>query len=250
MGYKIDLRGEKYGRLTVLEYVETMNRNPRWLCKCDCGNTTITTTCKLRSGHTKSCGCLSKETSSLIGKRYVANMQKANYKHGGVNDRLYRVWSSMLSRCNNQNDDAYKWYGARGITVHEEWHDYSVFKEWAEGSGYDPNAKNRECTLDRIDTNGDYCKTNCRWVDAKTQSNNRRSNRLYTYNGETKNIKQWSEQYGIEYATLRNRLVVHNWDIERALTEKVNERGRHCAVGSRCCAGNEQSNATRTTWKT
>ena len=154
--------GERFGRLVVIaESTERRNNQLCWICRCDCGKITEPIMGgNLRSGHTKSCGC--KKT-----------------KHGKYNTRLYQVWHGMKKRCHCKTDQAYKNYGGRGITVCDEWkNDFSSFEKWAFANGYDETAKQGECTLDRIDVNGNYEPSNCRWVDMKTQQNNRRNNIL------------------------------------------------------------------------
>lgn len=154
-----DLTGDRYGMLTVvgMDTKTTKGGERFWICRCDCGNTTSVRTGSLRSGNTKSCGCMER------------------MKHGGSHSRLYGVWESMKRRCNNPNCDHYESYGGRGIKVCEEWNEsFYAFQQWAESSGYDPDAPHGECTLDRIDNNGNYGPSNCHWVDMKTQAGNRR----------------------------------------------------------------------------
>jgi len=107
--------------------------------------------------------------------------------------RLRYVWSSMLRRCENTGDKSYPRYGGKGINVCEEWHDFQTFAAWAFESGYDPYAEHMQCTIDRVDADGDYSPTNCRWVGMKIQSNNRHSNHLIELRGETHTIAEWAD---------------------------------------------------------
>lgn len=96
------------------------------------------------------------------------------HKHGDVGTRLYNVWKAMRQRCSDPGCKDYPNYGGRGITICPEWDDYTAFRSWALASGYDSEAPRGVCTIDRTDVDGDYCPTNCRWVDSKTQANNKR----------------------------------------------------------------------------
>lgn len=127
--------------------------------------------------------------------------------------RLKRIWDSMKQRCENSADIHYKNYGGRGIAICDSWRVFSGFKEWALLNGYD-----KHLTLDRINNDGNYEPSNCRWTTQKEQCNNKRTNHMISYNGETKTIAQWAEATGITASTIEHRLNRGNWDIERALT--------------------------------
>jgi len=161
----IDLIGNKYGKLEVIKRVENNNSNKIcYLCKCDCGKLKIIQGASLKNGRTKSCGCIRNE--------FVV---KKNTKHNLSNSRLYIVWKNMKERCLNKNCHKYKDYSARGITICKEWkNNFESFYNWAYKNGYDENAKYGKCTIDRINNDGNYEPSNCRFVDMKIQCNNRR----------------------------------------------------------------------------
>ncbi|MDR0475049.1 MAG: hypothetical protein LBH43_15420 [Treponema sp.] len=211
MGQFIDLTGKRFGRLTVIERAENGSRgNSRWACKCDCGKMIVIRADHLRSRqHKISCGCF------LFGKK----------THGDSGKRLYRIWVQMKLRCENQSSKESrdkKNYRDRGIRVCQEWHDYKVFKAWALKNGYNDNL-----SIDRIDNNGNYEPSNCRWADIITQANNTRRNINIKYNGKTMTLKQWSTELGIKYRTLSWRIMESGWSIEAAFTTPVNMRYSH-----------------------
>lgn len=195
MGKIIDLTGMKFGKWTVIELTDKGNRKEtRWLCKCDCGKIKSVDSACLRNGKTKSCGCSSGQYKS-----------QNSTKIKNANQRLCRIFYEMRDRCLNSNLKCYKNYGGRGIKVCDEWLDKKNgrvnFYNWAMKNGY-----RDDLTLDRINNNGNYEPSNCRWVTRKEQQNNRRNNRYITYKGETHTMKQWSEFLNISYSAFKQRL--------------------------------------------
>lgn len=207
---KNNLQGMKFGRLTVLSYIPgTKKKGNKWVCKCDCGNLTEVYHNALTRNVSKSCGCLRKEVSG-----------KTNLQHGITDTRIYKIWEGIKSRCSNSKLSCYKNYGGRGIKVCQEWlHSPTAFYNWAIANGYEENL-----TLDREDVNGDYTPQNCRWVDYKTQANNKRTNAIYELNGELKTLAQWCDIFGINYFIVHNRLRSGNYTLQEALTEEINSR--------------------------
>ena len=172
MGKLVDLTGQKFGRLTVIERAgkTAHGEHAKWLCRCECGNVITAASNNLRSGNTTSCGCFQSEIASKMGM--------ANKTHGKSRTRLHKVWAGMIARCYDPGKPYYKHYGGRGITVCDEWrNDFQAFHDWAMANGYDPNAPFGKCTIDRIDVDGNYCPENCRWVSMKVQSSNRRNSK-------------------------------------------------------------------------
>lgn len=144
-----------------------------------------------------------------------------NYKDGRKGTRLYRIYNNMKTRCYNPNSKSYKYYGARGIGICSEWlNNFSAFKVWALSNGYQDNL-----TIERLDVNGNYDPSNCVWATYKVQANNTRSNHLFTIDGITMNLTEWSEYYSISVKTVRDRLL-RGWDIKRALITPADPKYR------------------------
>lgn len=205
---RVDLSGRRFGRLTAIRATDerTHDGGVLWLCRCDCGNVCKVKTAYLISGHTSSCGCLSREKASANGKI-------PHYKHNGSRTRLYGVWRNMLQRCYSPNKDNYPNYGGRGITVCDEWKkDFGAFQKWALANGYDKDAPRGACTLDRIDNNKGYSPQNCRFVSMHIQAVNKRNlpkrqgpKPLYEIDGEVKTSKEWSIVAGISQKCFLDR---------------------------------------------
>lgn len=159
----IELTGRRFGKLVVLKREQNEpKKHARWLCRCDCGKEVIIQSHCLIQRSQQSCGCL---------------LAEMHLTHGKTNSRLYNVWNCMKQRCGNPNNHNYKEYGERGISVCDEWKcNFEAFEKWSLENGYNPNAKRGECTIDRIDVNGNYEPSNCRWVSMKVQSKNKRNN--------------------------------------------------------------------------
>lgn len=199
--------GEKFNRLTVIRR-DTGHRDKtriHWMCKCECGKWVSVATHDLRSGNTKSCGCLRDEKAR-------ANMTT----HGESKTKLYAVWNTMMSRCYNPKTERYNRYGGRGITVCDEWlHNYQAFRDWANSNGYKEGL-----TIDRIDVDGNYCPDNCRWVSSLEQQNNTSRNRYITLDGETHTMAEWARKTGISVAAINSRLK-SGWGVKETLTTPV-----------------------------
>lgn len=140
------------------------------------------------------------------------------YVHGGTGTRLHNIWLSMRERCNRPNHPYYDSYGGRGITICEEWNDFRKFHEWAANNGYSDSLQ-----IDRIDFNGNYEPSNCRWVTVKEQQNNKRTNRFVIYHGKKYTLTQLAEKTGIKKTTLKERLN-NGWSIEDAVNRPVRLR--------------------------
>ena len=199
--------GDKFNKIEIIEILpEKTRRGERLIkCRCDCGKELIVP--RYRFGLKKciySCGC-SDRRKTAGGK----------HKHP-----LYKVWVDMRNRCYYENDISYHRYGGRGIIMCEEWRtSFIPFYEWSVKNGYQHGLQ-----LDRINNNGNYEPSNCRWVDCVTQNNNRGNNRLLTYNNETKTAMEWSRLTGIKRSTIVERLK-RGWSIEEALT--IDSEGRY-----------------------
>lgn len=206
-----DLTGKQFGRWLVKEYVG----KEKWLCICECGNQKIVKGRNLRSGESKSCGCLHKEIIS-----------RNSTKHGLTNTRIYKAWLNMKSRCYNPNVPKFKNHGGKGITVCNEWLNFENFCKWSMENGYDA-----KLTIDRINNELGYGPDNCRWSTYKEQNNNTKQNHIISFNGKSQTIAQWADELGFVYNTLAER-IRRGWSIEEAFNHPVQH---HCEKEKKCC---------------
>lgn len=172
-----EMIGKQFGRLTVIGMDGIKNHHAQWLCKCECGLTTLAYAYQLNSGNKKSCGCLRIDEASKHIPPALKGKANPTYKHGGKSgktERLYMTWWNMLKRCETKSANRYANYGGRGINVCEEWHDYGNFRKWAYDNGYydqDENLRRADkLSIDRIDPDGNYEPNNCRWISLSENS--------------------------------------------------------------------------------
>jgi hypothetical protein len=180
MKRRVDLSGMTFGRLTVIKPVA----GSRWLCECSCGATVSPKTSSLRSGNTKSCGC--------YRSQFTTGRNITSGTHGMSNTPEHRIWRNIHQRCENANDNDFKNYGDRGITVSAEW---TSFEQFYADMGPRPTSLH---TIERLDNDGPYSKNNCVWADRKSQARNRRSTLIIEHNGIVKSATQWAEELGIK----------------------------------------------------
>lgn len=187
MGKKIDLTGLIFGRWTVLQQAEKdKNGKLMWFCRCDCGTERIVDGNHLRRGATISCGCYKMEV--LL-------------KHGMARTSIYQKWGAIKQRCYNKDCENYKHYGARGITICDEWNEFKSFMEWALQNGYSDDLE-----IDRIDNNKGYSPDNCRFSTRSDNLNNRRNTVLIEIEGVTKPLMNWVREYELNENTFRERV--------------------------------------------
>lgn len=197
--------GQRFGKLTVLSFGfnESLSRNT-WICQCDCGNTVEVYPANARAGRVRSCGCAQIESATT---------------HGMRNTRIYRIWVDMRRRCRDEKHETYKNYGARGISVCEEWNSsFESFMKWAFENNYAD-----DLTIDRVDVNGNYEPSNCRWATTKQQARNRRNTRYLEVFGENLSVSEAIEKYGngVRMDTVLKRIDIHGYSAEDAITKPV-----------------------------
>lgn len=219
-GWKMWEHGIPDSRWTVVEVVKDIaqpngKQIKMWKCICQCGVVKEVNGANLRGGKSKSCGCLSVEKAKNNTFKDVYSK-----KHGATGTRLYYEWTHIKARCYNINTYNYNDYGGRGIIMCDEWNmSFERFRDWALANGYADNL-----SIDRIDVNGNYEPSNCRWVTPKEQSNNRRNNIIVEINGEKKTLKQWCETYNKDYKRVHNRIKYSHWDVMDAIFSPKNSK--------------------------
>lgn len=197
-----DISGQCFGRLTAISLQSTAGPT-KWLCKCSCGNETVTNASNLKRGLSNSCGCLRKEL-----------MAEKQTTHGLSDKKIYILWRNMVSRCYDLKDARYSAYGGRGIKVCDRWRE-SVENFYSD-MGNRPSGK----SLDRINNDGNYSPENCKWSTNREQSNNKRLNKNITYQGETHTYAEWEQKLGGCSGLIWNRLKL-GWSEEKAVSTPI-----------------------------
>lgn len=202
-----DISNKRFNRLVAIKFIGKNNDDRDvWLFRCDCGKQKAIQYKSVKSGHTKSCGCLSIEITRK------GNVSRKT--HGDSYTRLYKIFRAMHFRCEHVTTRS-KYYINKGIEVCQEWKGYTVFRSWALSNGYSDNL-----SIDRIDNSKGYSPENCRWATRTEQQQNRDVCISITYMGITKSVREWAEYLNINSNTLRNRFF-HKWSIEKALTTPI-----------------------------
>lgn len=209
-----DLTGMRVGKLTVVSLSDQDERGrARWLCKCECGGSVIRKSSILVDAHKKGkashCGC-----SPALKTHGLSVSEK----------RLHWVWAAIIQRCTNEKCKDYKDYGARGISICAEWRaDFAAFCTWAKANGYAEGL-----SIDRIENEKGYTPDNCQWVGDKEQMRNQRKTVILTHEGQSMPLTWWAEKYGLSVKTLRARVLLQGWSMEKALTTRpVKGRNQH-----------------------
>lgn len=208
---RVDISGQRFGRLVVGRHETSTGKKSHWRCVCDCGQTTFAKAAILRRGHKRSCGCLQRDVTS-----------KRARTHGLSGTPEHQSWMKMLGRCGNPNNKNYHQYGGRGVEVR-----YLSFSEFLSDVGARPGPG---YSVDRINVNGHYEAGNCRWADKATQGENRRTTLLVTHAGETKTLAAWGRELGIKPQTLYCRMFSYGWSTDRALSAPAKPHGDRSAA--------------------
>lgn len=192
-----NIKGSVFGSLTVLSLGRLKGNGAWWICQCKCGKQKEIRSSDLIQGKTNSCGCEQKH-----------RLSKAATTHGMRYTKTYSMWGAMRNRCNRINQD----YSARGIDYDKRW---DKFESFLSDMGEAPEGM----SLDRIDVNGNYEKSNCRWATKEQQANNTRANVFIEWQGKKQTIAQWARELNMNYDKLRSRIVRYHWTLDKAFSE-------------------------------
>jgi hypothetical protein len=214
-----DITGQRFGKIVVLSIEK---KDPRqgvfWLCACDCGQKTVAKGTAIRYGSVKSCGCGSRE-AAIRNFKDLIEKHRVPYPHSR---KLKDLRTNMLARCYDPSNNRWKNYGGRGIKVCEEWLNNSRrFYDWVMANGYEPGL-----TLDRIDVDGNYEPSNCRFVGMIVQMNNTTRNRWLEWNGKSQTVSNWARELGVTRCAIQHR-VDRRWSIEQIFTRPY-RKSRAC----------------------
>lgn len=216
MASKVNLSyhiGEKFNRWTIIEHIDNEPGRRKVRCVCDCGNTKVVTLTAVKNGYSKSCGCLTKE----INASSIVNRTKT---HGESKTRLYAIWRGIKQRCYNECASGYQNYGGKGILVCDEWKDsYETFKKWSLDTGYED-----ELEIDRIDSNGNYEPSNCRWVTKSfniSQSNKSGLKNKSRFNKDDVSEMKRLRENGHPYSCIANKFNTSTSHVSRLVKNEV-----------------------------
>lgn len=207
MAHLKDEIGNRYGSLLVIDRAKNHGTRAAWVCKCDCGNTTIVAGKTLRSGLTRSCGHTRHEGKTIT--------------HGMTHTELYRRWHDMKDRCLNSKREEWDKYGGRGITFCEEWNAFEPFMEWALSNGYEQGL-----SLDRVDVNGNYCPENCRWIPKERQARNTSKTVYVVFDGKQVPLRDVCERSKADFRRTYWR-IRKGWNLKDALEKPARKKASH-----------------------
>lgn len=213
--------GDRYGRLVITAIGKAPGTyRYKAVCLCDCGEYVTPEIASMKSGRATSCGCAQKDAVT---------------KHGRSKHPLYNILSAMKRRCYNKKDNRFNDYGGRGIEICDRWHVLENFIADMESTYFDG------ATIERINRNGNYEPSNCKWITFSEQASNKRSNIELTFNGKTQCLAHWANETGLTYGTLWERIKVNGWSVERALTTPPLNADERCKLARAQCAENRAS---------
>jgi hypothetical protein len=221
-----EILGTRFGRLVVVGFQKKKppNRGWSWVCRCDCGNTHIASPNDIRNGKIKSCGCYHREASKKRAQKFENDVYS--------NKRLYSIYNGIKKRCYSCNEPRYRDYGARGIIMCDIWIDkecgFDNFVTWSNANGYDDTK-----SIDRIDVNGNYEPSNCRWISMKEQNLNKRCTKWVDYNGEHIQLKILCDRYKLKYDAIHNRIYNLGWSVNDAIEIPLLKRNQKLFFGKK-----------------